>query len=90
MWATSNLAIDPNTLVAGTPNASLLGSRNNFSFSTIKVAGDYAGALKVAGIASSPNISEAASVSVNAVPEPASLGLIGVAALVVGLRAMRR
>ena len=90
MWATSNLAIDPTTLIAGTPNAQLLGTRDTFSFSSLRLSGNYAGALKVAGVASSPNISEAASVSVNAVPEPASLGLIGVAALVVGLRAMRR
>ncbi|MFM8498377.1 MAG: PEP-CTERM sorting domain-containing protein [Planctomycetia bacterium] len=83
MWATSNLAIDPNTLVAGTPNASLLGSRNDFSFSSIRVAGDYAGTLKVAGIASSPNVSEAASVSVNAVPEPATYAM-ALAGLVCG------
>ncbi len=90
MWATSNLAIDPDTLVAGTPNASLLGTKSNFSFSSLRIAGDYAGSLKVAGIASSPNVSEAASVSVNAVPEPATLGLIGVGAALVGLRAVRR
>ena len=54
MWATSNLAVNPNTLVAGTPNASLLGVKNNFSFNTLKVNGDYAGSLKVAGIVSSP------------------------------------
>lgn len=90
MWATSNLAIDPNTLVAGAPNAQLLGTRDNFSFSSIRLAGDYAGALKIAGVASSPNVSEAASVSVNAVPEPTTLGLIGVAALIGGLRAVRR
>jgi len=82
MWATSNLAINPDTLVAGTPNASLLGIKNNFSFSSIRVAGDYAGALKVAGIASAPNVAQAASVSVNAVPEPSAfaIALAGVAA----------
>ncbi|NBW96708.1 MAG: PEP-CTERM sorting domain-containing protein [Planctomycetia bacterium] len=81
MWATSNLAIDPNTLVVGTPNASLLGIKNNFSFSSIRIAGDYAGSLKMAGIASSPNVSQAASVSVNAVPEPSTyaMALAGIA-----------
>jgi hypothetical protein len=81
MWATSDLGIDPTTLVAGTPNASLLGVKNNFSFNSIRIAGDYAGALKVAGIASSPNVSEAASVTVNAVPEPSTcvMALAGLA-----------
>lgn len=90
MWATSNLAINPDTLVAGTPNAQLLGTRDDFIFSSIRLAGDYAGALKVAGVASSPNISKAAAVSVNAVPEPTPLGLIGLGAMAVGLRAVRR
>ena len=75
MWATSNLGIDPNTLVASTPNASLLGVKNNFSFNSLRIAGDYAGSLKVAGIASSPSVSEAASVSVNAVPEPSTYAM---------------
>lgn len=85
MWATSNLAIDPNTLVAGTPNASLIGTRDNFSYSSLRLAGDYAGALKVAGVASSPSVSEAASVSVNAVPEPATLGMAIVALAAAGV-----
>ena len=90
MWATADLGVDANTLVAGAPNASLVGSRNNFSFNSIAVAGNYAGTLKVAGIASSPSVSEAAAVSVNAVPEPATLGLVGVGVLLGGLRAVRR
>ena len=89
MWATSNLAIDPNTLVAGPANASLVGSRNNFSFNQIAVAGNYAGSLKVAGVASSPSVSEAAAVSVSAVPEPASLGLVATA-VAGGVVAVRR
>ena len=92
MWATSNLAIDPNTLVAGPANASLIGTRDNFSFNGIAVAGNYAGSLKVAGIASSPSVSEAAAVSVSSVPEPASLGLVAAAAAggVVALRRRKR
>ena len=82
MWATSNLAVNPDTLVAGTPNASLLGVKNNFSFDTLKVAGDYAGSLKVAGIASSPNVSEAAAVTVATVPEPSTLALAGLGVVV--------
>jgi hypothetical protein len=75
MWATSNLAIDPNTLVSGSANAQLIGSRNNFSFNTLSVNGNYAGTLKVAGIASSPSVSEAAAVSVSAVPEPPTFAM---------------
>ena len=82
MWATSNLAVNPDTLVAGAPNASLLGVKNNFSFNTLKVNGDYAGSLKVAGIASSPNVSEAAAVTVATVPEPSTLALAGLGVVV--------
>jgi hypothetical protein len=89
MWATSNLEIDPNTLVAGTPNASLLGVKNNFSFNSIRIAGDYAGALRVAGIASSPNVSEAAAVTVSAVPEPTT-NVMALAGLVCGGYSMLR
>ena len=92
MWATSNLGIDPDTLVASTPNASLLGVKNNFSFNRLRIAGDYAGALKVAGIASSPSASEAAAVSVNAVPEPPTyaMALAGLACGGYALRQRRR
>lgn len=75
MWATSNLAIDPNTLVASTPNAQLIGTRNNFSFDRIVLDGNMPSSLKVSGLAASPSISEAVAVSVAAVPEPASFGL---------------
>lgn len=89
MWATSNLGIDPSTLVASTPNAFLLGVKNNFSFNSIRIAGDYSGALKVAGLASSPNVSEAASVSVNAVPEPPAYAM-ALAGLACGCYSMTR
>ena len=75
MWATSNLAIDPTTLVASTPNAQLIGTRFNFTFDRILLDGNMPSSLKVSGLATSPSISEAVAVSVAAVPEPASLGL---------------
>jgi hypothetical protein len=84
MWATSNLAIDPNTLVAGPANAALIGTRDNFSYNQVRVAGDYAGNLKVSGLAASPSISEAAAVSVNSVPEIDPAGFGSVAALLTG------
>lgn len=84
MWATSNLGIDPNTLVAGAANASLIGTRNNFSFNTLKLNGDYAGALKVSGIANAASAAEAISFSTQSaapVPEP---GTWAAAALLAG------
>ena len=81
MWATSNLAIDPTTLVASTPNAQLIGTRNNFTFDRILLDGNMPSSLKVSGLATSPSISEAVAVSVAAVPEPASLGLAATAAI---------
>ena len=73
MWATSNLGIDPNTLVAGAANASLIGTRNDFSFNTVKLNGDYAGSLRVSGIANATTAAEAINFSTQsaaAVPEP--------------------
>jgi hypothetical protein len=45
MWATSNLAIDPATLVASTPNAQLLGQKNNFSFDKVVLDGNMPNSL---------------------------------------------
>lgn len=84
MWATSNLGVDPNTLVSGAANASLIGTRDNFSFDTLKLNGDYAGNLKVSGIANAPTAAEAINFSTQSaapVPEP---GTWAVAALLVG------
>ena len=75
MWATSNLAIDPATLVASTPNAQLLGQKNNFSFDKVVLDGNMPNSLKVSGLAAAPTISEAVAVSVAAVPEPSTLFL---------------
>jgi hypothetical protein len=73
MWATSDLGVDPNALVSGAANASFLGTRDNFSFSTVKLNGDYAGSLKVSGIATAPTAAEAINFSTQSaapVPEP--------------------
>jgi hypothetical protein len=78
MWATSNLSIDGNTLVSGTPNASLIGSRNNFSFDNVRVNGDYAGALKLSGLAAATTANEAISSTITSVPEPSALSLLAV------------
>lgn len=90
MWATSNLGVDPTALVAGAANASLDGVKSNFTFDTLKVAGNYAGSLKVAGFAASPAISEATQSTVLAVPEPATwaIGLVGIVGA--GWGALRR
>lgn len=78
MWATSNLNINANTLVAGTPNASLIGSRNNFTFDNVRVNGNYAGALKLSGMAAATTATEALSTSVSSIPEPSALSLLAV------------
>lgn len=90
MWATSNLGVDANTLVAGAPNASLIGTRNNFSFDTLKLNGDYAGNLKVSGIANADSAAEAIGFSTQSaapVPEP---GTWAAAALLAGGAALAR
>jgi len=84
MWATSNLGVDANTLVSGTPNAFLIGSRSDFAFDNVRVNGNYAGALKLSGLAAATTATEAFSTSVSSVPEPSALSLlaIGIAGLV--------
>ena len=88
MWATSNLSINGNTLVSGTPNASLLGLRDNFSFDNVRVTGDYAGALKLSGLAAATTANEAISSTITSVPEPSALSLLAVA--LGGLALVRR
>ena len=80
LWATSNLNTDANTLLSAPPNASLIGSRNNFTFDNVRVNGNYAGALKLSGLSSATTGAETISTSVASVPEPSALSL-----LVVGL-----
>ena len=88
MWATSNLSIDGNTLVLGTPNASLVGSRNDFSFDNVRVNGNYAGALKLSGLAAATTANEAISSTLTSVPEPSALSLLAIG--LGGLAMMRR
>ena len=88
MWVTSNLSIDGNTLVLGTPNASLVGSRNDFSFDNVRVNGNYAGALKLSGLAAATTANEAISSTLTSVPEPSALSLLAVG--LGGLAMMRR
>jgi len=88
LWATSDLSVSAATLLAGTANAQLIGSRDNFSFDNIRVAGNYAGALKVSGLSMADTPAESINTSVASVPEPSAFSL-----LVVGLGgvvAMRR
>jgi len=86
LWATSNLNIDATTFLSAAPNASLTGSRNNFSFDNVRVAGDYAGSLKLAGLSSATTGAEA----IAGVPEPSALSLLAVGLGVVALRRVRR
>ena len=89
MWATSNLSINGNTLVSGTPNASLVGLRDNFIFDNVRVTGDYAaGALKLSGLAAATTANEAISSTITSVPEPSALSLLAVA--LGGLALVRR
>jgi hypothetical protein len=76
LWATSDLGINPDLLVAGTANASLLGTKNNFSFNRFGMNGSYSNSLRLAGIAASTNVSQAAALTVSAVPEPSTYALL--------------
>ena len=91
MWATSNLSIDGNTLVSGTPNASLLGLRDNFSFDNVRVTGDYAaGALKLSGLAAATTANEAINSTMTSVPEPSALSLLAIGLSALAMLRRRR
>jgi hypothetical protein len=91
LWATSNLNIDATTLLSAAPNASLIGTRDNFTFDNLRVNGNYAGALKLSGLSSATTAAETISTSVASVPEPSALSLIVVGlGGVVALRRVRR
>jgi len=76
LWATSNLNVDANTLLSAVPNASLIGSRNDFTFDNLRVNGNYAGALKLSGLSGATTAAETISTSVASVPEPSALSLL--------------
>jgi hypothetical protein len=90
MWATSNLSINGNTLVSGTPNASLLGLRDNFSFDNVRVTGDYAGALKLSGLAAATTANEAINSTMTSVPEPSALSLLAIGLSALAMLRRRR
>ncbi len=91
LWATSNLGIDANTLLSAAPNASLIGTRDNFTFDNLRVNGNYAGALKLSGLSSATTGAETISTSVASVPEPSAFSLLvmGLGGLI-ALRRVRR
>ena len=79
MWATTNLGVDPTTLIAGAASAQSLGTWSNFSFDEIRLASGYAsGSLKVQGVNMSTTITEAVN---NAVPEPSTHVLLVIGGL---------
>ncbi len=90
MWATTNLAVDPASLIASAANAQLLNSLNNFTSTVISVDGNYSGALKVSGIAAASTANEAIAASLQSVPEPSTYALFGLGALVYLFAARRR
>jgi PEP-CTERM motif len=81
MWATSNLFMNPDVMIGGTPNAQLNDALDNFSFDSIQVHGNYESALKISGIASASSPSEAVSATLQSVPEPSTYALFGLGAL---------
>ena len=92
LWATSNLNIDATTLLSAAPNASLIGTRDNFTFDNLRVNGNYAGALKLSGLSSATTAAETISTAVAAsVPEPSAFSLLvmGLGGLI-ALRRVRR
>lgn len=81
MWATSDLSVDPNSLIGSSPNAQLIDSLSDFTSTTISVDGNYSGALKVSGIAAASTANEAVSATLQSVPEPSTCALFGLGAL---------
>lgn len=79
LWATDDFGVNVDSLVIGEASASLLGVKNNFSFNRLGMNGYYSNSLTLAGVAASSNVSEAASLTISAIPEPSTCGLLLVA-----------
>ena len=75
MWATDNLSVDPDALVAGAANAEQLGLKDNFTFDRIGMHSNMALNLKLGGLAQASTAAEAINFTLQsadptAVPEP--------------------
>lgn len=88
LWATSDLVTSISALVAGSPNAQLLGVKSDFTITSIRLAGDYSGGLKLGGLGSASTALEAAALS-TPIPEPSTYGLV-LGGLVLAGAAIRR
>jgi hypothetical protein len=90
LWATSDLNASISSLVGGAANAQLLGVRNDFTFSSIRLAGDYSGSLRLGALGAAPTATEAAVLAIQPVPEPSVYGLALGALTLVGAALRRR
>jgi len=75
MWATSDLSVDPDALVAGVANAQQIGLKDNFAFDRLGMHSNMALNLKLGGLATATTAAEAINFTVQsagptAVPEP--------------------
>lgn len=89
MYATTNLLMSGSALIASGARATV--DNGNFSFDTVEISGGYAtGSIDIAGLAMATTADEAVAFTQIAVPEPSSLALGGVAAVVRGIGVWRR
>ena len=89
MWVTTNLGVDPTTLISGAPNASGITERSMTEFDQVRLAGGYptSGDFKIQGLNAATTVTEAVGF---AVPEPSTYALLGMGALAVVLVGRRR
>jgi hypothetical protein len=88
LWATSNLGSSVSSLVTGSANAQLLAVKNDFDITSIRLAGNYSGNLKLGGLGSASTAAQAANLSQPAIPEPSTYGITlgGLALAIVAFR----